>query len=136
MTLEEYKVNSTKRGWKFSRVSEPFLNRKYIHPLKQKEVYSITQMAKQYDFIRKIVIFGSSITNRCNETSDLDLWIDCSVDSFDSYGVFTPIANEIIIKIKEITKYNSDVLFTEQLVGSLVEKDARSGVCVYERYAS
>ena len=109
------------------------LNMKYIHPLKQKEAYKIVEMAKQHDCIRKIVVFGSSITNRCRETSDLDLWIDCSEASFDSYGVFTPEADEIIIQVKKITNYNADILFTEQLVGSLVEKDARDGVCIYER---
>lgn len=106
---------------------------KQIHPLKRRIVYEIVEMAKKHTCIQKIVVFGSAITDRCTEHSDIDLWIDCSINCYDSQGVFVPEADEIIREIDAITNYNSDILFNEQLVGSYVEDSARNGVCVYDK---
>lgn len=106
---------------------------KQIHPLKRRIVYEIVEMAKKHTCIQKIVVFGSTITDQCTELSDIDLWIDCSINCYDSLGVFVPEVDEIIREIDAITNYNADILFNEQLVGSDVEDSARNGVCVYDK---
>lgn len=106
---------------------------KQIHSLKRRIVYEIVEMAKKHTCIQKIVVFGSAITDRCTEHSDIDLWIDCSINCYDSQGVFVPEVDEIISEIDAITNYNADILFNEQLVGSYVEDSARNGVCVYDK---
>lgn len=44
-----------------------------IHPLMQRDVQKIVSILKKYNV--HAILFGSSITNRCNIMSDLDLCI-------------------------------------------------------------
>lgn len=47
-----------------------------VYPLKQKVVAELYNIALKYEEIRKIYIFGSTVTGRCNIESDLDICID------------------------------------------------------------
>ena len=58
-----------------------------IYPLKQKQVSEICSRAGQFDIVRKIYVFGSSVTPRCTIDSDLDLcgW-NCDIVMYENIG--------------------------------------------------
>ena len=52
-----------------------------VADLKEKNIYNIAEAAKQCKYIERIVLFGSSISERCEEDSDIDIKnvFDCKV---------------------------------------------------------
>lgn len=53
-----------------------FDNIKLIFPLKQKAVYEMIQVCKNDKNVKKIIIFGSSVTGACNPWSDIDIYFE------------------------------------------------------------
>jgi predicted nucleotidyltransferase len=49
---------------------------KYIHPLKQLDLYYILEAWKDDDNINRVVVFGSSVSDRCHSGSDIDLYLE------------------------------------------------------------
>ena len=132
MTFYEYKVRSSQRGWKFNRiVQDDIMNIVYIHPLKQRLIVEIVRKAQCDPGVKSIRVFGSSITNRCDFQSDLDLCIDWNFDCYDSDGVLVPETVEFLHDISMLTKGNCDVVHYQYLKGTLIEQDAKEGVLVY-----
>lgn len=81
--------NSTKY---FEVVSNPFKNANKIHPVQQKNVFKIIEELKKYDEVKKIVIFGSSVTTKCNYESDLDLYVELTKEkNVKTYLVDVPV---------------------------------------------
>jgi len=68
------------RNYKVKRriVSDFFPNVSMIHPLKQKQVYDLINHIKSIDEVNKVIIFGSSVSNKCHNGSDLDFYLDLS----------------------------------------------------------
>lgn len=64
--------------WRQTRfVSSPYKNVEKIHPLKQHIVEELIAHCKaHYPSITRIIIFGSSVTSRCNPWSDLDIYLE------------------------------------------------------------
>lgn len=58
--------------WKV--VSKPFHNAHRIFPTKQKDVYEMVQVCRKDSNIKRMVVFGSSVTNACNPWSDIDVY--------------------------------------------------------------
>ena len=50
-----------------------------IYPLKQAQVSEIFDRARQFDIVKRIIVFGSSVTSRCNIDSDLDLCVEADI---------------------------------------------------------
>ena len=96
-----------------------------IYPLKQRQVDRICRHAKDYPEIRRIIIFGSSITPKCHIDSDLDICID--EKSGDGMRIY-----EIQKMIGEICDWNCDIVMYSQLSGKLLETIDKEGVVVYE----
>lgn len=70
-----------------------FLNCEYIHPLKQRALAETVAKAKSYPNVEYLVVFGSTITERCWEDSDIDLVIWDKSHKFrppnnDAYDLF------------------------------------------------
>ena len=78
MTTEEYLVARKSKNWKFNRVVDnaSFDHVNKIHPIKQRAVKDIVDVARKDASVRKIIIFGSSTRYDCDITSDLDICID------------------------------------------------------------
>ena len=132
MTFYEYKVRSEERTWRFNRVvADNIQNIEYIHPLKQKIIVDIVKEAKKDKSVRSIRVFGSSITNRCDLNSDLDLCIEWNLDCYDSEGVLVPETVSFMRAVAIITKGNYDMVHLQYLTGTVVENDAKQGVIVY-----
>lgn len=50
-----------------------------IYPLKQKIAAQLYKIGEEYKEIKRIYIFGSSVTNRCHIDSDIDICIDADL---------------------------------------------------------
>ena len=135
MTSEEYLELSSKKNWKYHvLVSHPAaVNLEYIHPLNQELVNKIAERASEDSNVKRIIIFGSSITNRCNPFSDLDLCIDWRMRSHDDDGVFVPETNAFMKFIAIETKGNVDILAYDDIENPLMRKSIDEGVVVYEQ---
>lgn len=134
MTTEEYLIRRKAKGWKFSAVvaEDAFSGVRQIHPLKQREVKEIVDTARTDEYVRRIVVFGSSIRYDCNETSDLDICIDWAQDCYDADGVLMPFTRNMRRAITAATKGKADVLNYAYLDGTSVKEAVQEGVLVYE----
>ena len=85
-----------------------FKNIQRIHPIQQERIEKIIDALKEYDSVKKIIVFGSSVTPRCTYESDIDLYvelskeehvnsysIDCPVDFWTNFTVAPEMLNEI-----------------------------------------
>ena len=101
----------------FHRICEPFRNIEHIHPLMQKSVLSILKHLKSC--VKRVIIFGSSTSNRCQVWSDLDVYVECTED-------VRPFENvELEAPLDLWTNYSVD--------DSLRNEIENTGVIVYER---
>ena len=86
-----------------------FRNAKLVHPIHQRHVYEIIKELRKYKSVKKIIIFGSSVTKRCTYESDIDLYVellkeervqsylvDCPVDFWTNYTVLKDFLGEIL----------------------------------------
>ncbi len=99
-----------------------------IYPLKQQQVSRIYALAGSYPIVRKIIVFGSSVTPRCTVDSDLDLCVDADVS--DGMKVF-----ELQKAIGEVCEWNCDILMYANIGSSLRETVLKEGVVIYEQSA-
>lgn len=81
--------------------------------------------------VSSIRVFGSSITNRCDPDSDLDLCIEWNFDCYDKEGILVPQTVDFMKAVSVLSKGNCDVVHYQYLDGTVVADDARGGVVVY-----
>lgn len=96
-----------------------------IYPLKQKQVSEIFDRARQFEIIRKITVFGSSVTPKCTIDSDLDLCIDADIS--DGLQIF-----EMQKAFGEVCDWNCDILMYPNIGEALRETIQKEGVVIYE----
>ena len=134
MTTEEYLVARKSKNWKFNRVVDnaSFDHVNKIHPIKQRAVKDIVDVARKDAAVRKIIIFGSSTRYDCDITSDLDICIDWVDDCYDADGVLKPFTGNMRKAISVITKGRADVVNLGYLDGTVVEDAVKEGIVVYE----
>ena len=134
MTVDEYLIARKSKDWKFNKIVEDddFLNVNRVHPIKQRLVKSIVQRAKEDKYVKRIIIFGSSIRYDCDITSDLDICIDWTEDCYDKDGVLMLFTRNMRRCITEVTKGNADVVNFDYLEGTDIEDSVKEGVVVYE----
>lgn len=75
MQLIRYYKIAQKNSFKVT-ISDPFLNCEKIYPIQQLRVLSLINNLKKDKAIKKIIIFGSSVTSSCHIDSDLDVYIE------------------------------------------------------------
>lgn len=132
MTFYEYKLLSSQRGWKFNKVvNDDILNIEYIHPLKQSLVVNIVKAAGRDSGVKSVRIFGSSITDNCDFSSDLDICVDWKFDCYDNEGVLVGETVDFLSAVSKITEGCCDVVHLQYLKGTDVEEAAKGGVIVY-----
>jgi len=63
--------------WKIC-IEDPFLNCHLIYPIQQKKVKAMIDgiLSKYGNTVSRIIVFGSSVTNRCHIGSDVDLFVE------------------------------------------------------------
>lgn len=90
-------------------IKNAFKNAKLVHPIHQRYVFEIIKELRKYKSVKKIIIFGSSVTKRCTYESDIDLYVellkeecvqsylvDCPVDFWTNYTVSKDFLGEIL----------------------------------------
>jgi len=100
-------------------------NIRRVYPLKQRQVADICEEAKKHEIVRRVIIFGSSVTPRCHIDSDLDICIDADVS--DGMKV-----HELQTRIGTICDWNCDILMYCDLGNRLKKTIDQEGVVVYE----
>lgn len=68
-----------KRQWRVC-VDAPFDNCERIYPIQQRKVRELLDDVTQIPAVRRVVIFGSSVTQRCHQGSDVDVYVEMSED--------------------------------------------------------
>lgn len=96
-----------------------FKNCEFIFPTQQKDVYNLLQLWKNDKNIKKVVIFGSSVTSACNPWSDIDIYAEL-VEEVDRLK-----KPECVVPFDIWTNYDVD--------DRLLEEIERTGVVVYEQ---
>lgn len=101
-----------------------------IHPLKQKQVNNIYNIISKNKKIEKIIIFGSSVSIRCNQKSDMDLAILLKDEYFNKDS-----KNEISEIIQDATNYDSDIVWLNTIdqTSQLYKNIKNMGVVIYEQ---
>ena len=88
---------------------DSYSNAKLIFPTKQREVGKIIAICKEDPNIKRITVFGSSVTSACNPWSDIDVYfelerpvanlpvfgLESAVDKWDNYNVSDELLMEI-----------------------------------------
>lgn len=74
--VEQFFLKNSKKDFKV--VSKKFKNANKIHPVQQNNVFKLIEELKKYDEVKKVVVFGSSVTTKCNYESDLDVYVELS----------------------------------------------------------
>ena len=103
--------------WKIC-IDEPFENCSRIFPTQQKSVNKLITTFSRDSNVRRIIIFGSSVTSACNPWSDIDIYVELDED-------------------RKLPKYDVEEsvdLWTNFLVDERLFREIKEhGVEVYER---
>ena len=96
-----------------------------ISGIKRCQVNEMIKAARKYPFVRRLIIFGSSVTDCCTEESDIDVCMDVGekTDGLDLFNFHADIC--------KICDYNCDVLNYHRLKGRLKNEIDEKGVVVY-----
>ena len=99
--------------------SEEFLNANRIFPTQQRDVKKLIDVCKLDSNIKRIVIFGSSVTSLCNPWSDIDVYLELEND------LRLPRINNPDAIYDKWTNFTVDE--------RLMDEITKTGVVVYER---
>lgn len=101
-------------------VTKPFKNINRIFPTQQADIAKMIDVCKKIPNIRKIIIFGSSVTPLCNPWSDIDIYFETQ----EEMKRFPSIASHTAV-FDKWDNYSVD--------DNLMDEINRTGVVVYER---
>ena len=135
VTSREYLENTDNKNFRYRVVVDNPVARniEYIHPLKQEMVNDIINRARRDHYVKRIIIFGSAVTNRCTPFSDLDICIDWTGASHDEDGVYVQETQPMMRFISLKSKGGCDVLSYDDLTNEELKMNIdNGGVLVYE----
>lgn len=112
-----FKYKHSKNVYKIC-IDEPFLNCNKIYPIQQRKVKALIEDLRRDESVIRIVIFGSSVNDRCHIGSDIDIF-------YDSTNKETKLKNTYDFEYDLWNNYTVD----ERLMKEINKK----GVIVYER---
>ena len=91
-------------------VDNEYVDMSRVHPLKQELVSRINNDISSDANVVSIMLFGSSVTMRCNKDSDIDLAIRLKEEVISD-----AIKNNVSEKIQEISDWKADILWYDRL---------------------
>lgn len=99
---------------------------KHIFPLMQKQVQTVIDISATLPEIKRVIVFGSSVTMNCGIDSDLDIAVDapyiCDEDDF----------LKLVRPIRRAVTVDSDILHYNNIKNTILLKEIDSkGVEVY-----
>ena len=108
-------------------------NYQYIHPVKQRQVYALSQALLEEDtegLITDIIVFGSTVTLFCDSYSDIDMAV---LGDFEDFSTQLPLYEYGDV---DLFGYNKEAFYaiakTNHFYCEIVEK----GVSVYEQLST
>ena len=110
----------------YSAGSVTWKNMERIHRRKREAVRECIGIAEQNRNIRRMIIFGSSVTDFCDENSDLDICLDITGSS-KNLEMFNSVAD-----MSGVCGGECDILIYDHIAGPLKKTIDRKGVVVYE----
>lgn len=129
MTYYEYTQRSKEKGWKFNIVvNHPIENLEYIHPIKQELVLRIYDVLCQSQISKRLIVFGSAITDECLFSSDLNICIEWNCPIRDADDLFIPKVQAVLKEISVLAEGKCDVLHFSELADTIVEEAVLKGV--------
>lgn len=117
-------VSNLRNMYKHSRtkykvcIEKPFKNIEMIYPIQQRKVKAIIDDLKKDKQVLKIIVFGSSTTDRCHIGSDVDIY-------FESMNSET--------KLNKVYDFEYDLWNNNTVDERLKNEINKKGVIVYER---
>lgn len=102
-------------------IAHPFLNADKIYPIQQNRVREVIDACSNNESVARIIVFGSSVSDRCREDSDLDIYVEMKENSKPFNKIFD-------FELDLWTNYMVD----KQLLKEIDE----TGVVVYEQNLS
>ncbi|MCD8067667.1 MAG: nucleotidyltransferase domain-containing protein [Lachnospiraceae bacterium] len=96
-----------------------------VNAIKKEEVEKVIQIARKTDVIRRLIIFGSTVTDECREESDVDMCLDISCETSDKR------LRRPMYEFNEACDFNCDILFYHKLGEKLKKEIDSNGVEVY-----
>ena len=84
------------------------------------------EIAKQNTDIKRVIVFGSAVTDQCREDSDIDFCFDVA-DTFDEIKMVKTFG-----RIGAVCERNADRLIYSALRGKIKNEVNTKGVIVYE----
>lgn len=118
----------------YIKMINDFLLRKAVHNmidtskvnhLKKKEVEKAIQIAQRTGVVRRLIIFGSTVTDECREESDVDICLDVNCETSDKR------LRRPMYDLNEACDFNCDILFYHKLGDKLKKEIDSKGVEVY-----
>lgn len=96
-----------------------------INKCKLDSVKAMINVAKKYPFVKRLIIFGSSITDYCTEESDIDVCadVDCPDKGRDLHNLHVDLC--------KTCDANCDILIYRRLSGKIKNEVDKKGVIVY-----
>ena len=110
-----YNPKSTNK-WKIC-IDNPFMNCEKIYPIQQKKVAKLLNDLSSNNKVHKIIIFGSSTTDRCHIGSDIDIYIESDSD----------------VQTKDVYDFEYDLWSNHTADDRLKKEIYDKGVIVYEQ---
>ncbi|MCD8379589.1 MAG: nucleotidyltransferase domain-containing protein [Lachnospiraceae bacterium] len=101
------------------------VNTSRVNAIKKKEVEKLIKIARDTGVVNRLVIFGSAVTNDCNEESDVDMCLDISCETSDKR------LRRPVYELNEACDFNCDILFYHKLGENLRNEIDSKGVTVY-----
>lgn len=103
-------------------VSDERIDMSRIYPTQQKSVKKVIDELRQEKSLDKVILFGSSITMRCNKDSDLDFCVGLKNYTMD-------LKNRVSEKIQEACDWKADILWFDRICAQdRVYGDIRKGL--------
>ncbi len=97
-----------------------------INDLKQRQVLSCVDIIQAYPNVRRMIIFGSSVSDRCTEQSDVDICFDIE-GTTKGVNMYTMARD-----IRRACDHKCDILTYGKLKGRVKDEIDQKGVVVYE----
>ena len=101
-------------------------NLSMISDNKREQVYACVQAISKYGFVKRLIVFGSAVTNDCKEDSDIDHCVDMTEPT---RGLHT---YQMTVDLSNACNHNCDILTYKKLHGKIKDEIDEKGVVVYE----
>ena len=88
-------------------------------------VRKMVEVVQNYDIVKRLIIFGSAVTENCTDESDIDI---CADIAYREKGL--KVYN-LGVDLSRICDGNCDILFYDRLKGQIKDEVDKKGVVVY-----